>query len=200
MSISAATDHRSSRSRQTAAHSPSGGRWSRSRSVSLSGILVVSRNPEHCVHRRTPTQPSADGQERFDETLNPNVTASITFDVAALADDPDGPASGLRIELDNTSANLGGGHGGTITAALSSDGRQVAITRRQPCQRPRGDLLPRRRRARRVRAGKPSIQRPGEPTPVGDAWQPRRLLSDPTRTAPSITSGLRPGRQHRQRV
>jgi hypothetical protein len=62
--------------------------------------------------------------------MGPNATISV--DVLALANDPDGPPSGLRIELVTTSSNLVGGTGGTIAAALSSDGRQVTVTSGNP--------------------------------------------------------------------
>ena len=123
----------------------------------------------------------------------PERDPTITFDVLALANDPDGPPSGLRIELVTTSANLVRRHRrddlGRLVARRTTGHDHV----RQPCQRPRGDLLPRRRRARR-RKWASRHPDPREPTPVGAARQRRpavrkqRGLQLHTRQSPTRTA------------
>ena len=117
--------------------------------------------------------------------------------MTALADDPDGPPSGLRIELVTTSANLGGGTGGTISAALSPDGRQVTITPGNPANG-QGEIyfhvVDERGAASEQAVIRIVVNRPPSAPPGNIA----RLYGN-NESCTFDTHGLRPGRQHRQR-
>ncbi|MGD9701993.1 MAG: Ig-like domain-containing protein [Acidimicrobiia bacterium] len=87
------------------------------------GGLTVSGTLSFDVQPPANVPPTAGNIEKVMEP-----SSSIVVDVIAVSNDPDGPASGLQIELVTTTSPLTSGTGGTISAALSADSRSVVIT------------------------------------------------------------------------